>query len=104
LLQQINLLQHLLAYNSPEAVQLQDQITQSGLLREFLRARKEKRIDAADGQLAYATLARSALGAAGFAYSLVFFYRRIVPFFIRARISATQKEKLKRFLRLPRVI
>jgi len=104
LLQQINLLQHLLAYNSPEAVQLQNQIKQSGLLEEFLHARKGIPINGLDGQPAYAALARSALGSAGFAYSLLLFYRRVVPRSIRARISATQKEQLKRFLGLPRVI
>ena len=100
-LQQINLLQHLIAYKRPEAEVLAKKIGSSPMMS-----------DLASGLAPHNAMSYDAIVAAVYGrgplryyrYALALLYRSIVPTYIRARITPEQKARLRRLLGMPRTL
>lgn len=105
LLQQVNLLNHLLAYRVPEAEVLAREIGQSKALQDFLATGLRAAMKGSRKLPAHEEAARQIYGLLGtrlVTYRLLLLFWRIVPTAIRAAILPVQKARVRRFLRLPR--
>jgi hypothetical protein len=105
LLQQLNLLNHLLAYRVPEAEALARELGESKAFRDFAAtARRASRKDSRNlstHEQAARQIYRNA-GARLLVYRFLQFCWRALPSAIRTRVSPPHKARIRRLLRLPR--
>ncbi len=103
LLQQLNLLQHMLSWGLPAARRLQEEILTNPALYDFLS--REQLRAGITGQQAHDDVLRKLYGgrrSQTYRYMVVT-YQTLVPAFVRAKITPQQKAKLRRLLGMPRI-
>jgi hypothetical protein len=105
LLQQLNLLQHLLGWRAPAAARLQEEILANPALHDFL-ANERQRADGA-AQQSYDDVLRTLYGgrwSRAYRHLVANTYQALIPASLRARITPQQKARLRRLLGMPRTI
>ena len=98
LLQQVNLLQHFLAYRVPAAESLKREILSSKILPSVANLETHPSYKALTRELNGGGLARA------YYMALAALYHNLVPTSLRARITPNQKAWLRRMLGLPRMV
>ena len=105
LLQQLNLLEHMLGWHVPAAQRLQEEILANPALHDFLT--NERARTGGARQQTYDDVMRTLYGgrwSRAYRHMIATTYQALVPRSLRARITPQQKAKLRRLLGMPRTI
>ena len=105
LLQQLNLLEHMLGWRAPAAARLQAEILANATLHDFLM--NERARAGAARQQTYDDVLRTLYGGRWsrvYRHMIASTYQALVPPSVRARITPQQKAKLRRLFGMPRTI